>query len=219
MRNRLSAAVGVHTRGYHYESGRYAGMDDHAIAAELSRFVGVLLLRGRLLTLLARREVGGLLTEYARHHAQDRSLFEAFALNTVGLSYDEGRRHMQLWLHWPRCESTLERLQDEAQRTRRPFVVPGLRKLLALAGVVGRREAIALDVVPPETPLPAQLPDDTAMLRAIVRRLLSTQRVLRARIVVLEGEVRYAADRVGHYRREAAKLRREIRQTPNRRRS
>lgn len=126
---------------------------------------------------------------------------------------------MQLWVYWPRCESTLERLQDEAHRTRKPFVVPGLRKLLALAGVVGRREAIALDVVPPETPLPAQLPDDVATLRAIVRRLLSTQRTLRARIVVLEGEVRYAADRASHYRREAAKLRSKIRQMPNRGRS
>ena len=199
----------------HYDPHRYDGLADRAIAAELSRFVGVLLLRGRLQTLLARREIGGLLTEFARHHPKDRSLFEAFALNTVGLSYDEGRRHMQLWVYWPRCEGTLERLQDEAHRTRKPFVVPGLRKLLALAGVVGRRTAIALDVVPPETPLPAQLPDEVAMLHAIIRRLLSTQRMLRARIVVLEGEVRYAADRVRHYRREAAKLRREIRQMPN----
>ena len=36
-----------------------------------------------------------------------------------------------------------------------------------------------------------------AKLKAIIRRLLATQRVLRARIVVLEGEVRDAADRVG----------------------
>ena len=118
----------------HYDLHRYDGLADRAIAAELSRFVGVLLLRGRLQTLLARREIGGLLTEFARHHPKDRSLFEAFALNTVGLAYDEGRRLMQLWVYWPRCESTLERLQDEANRTRKPFVVPGLRKLLALAG-------------------------------------------------------------------------------------
>jgi hypothetical protein len=99
-------------------------------------------------------------------------------------------------VHWPLCEATLQRLQDEAHRTRKPFVVPGW-KLLALAGFVGRRAAIALDVVAPEMPLPAGLPDDVATLRAIVRRLLSTQRTLRARIVVLEGEVCYAADRVG----------------------
>ena len=45
------------------------------------------------------------------------------------------------------------------------------------------------------------------VLRAIVRRLLSVQRVLRSEIVVLQGEVRDAADRVAHYRRKSAKLR------------
>ena len=200
-----------------YDHHRYDGMHDRAIAALLSRFAGVLLLRGRLHTLLARREIGGLLSEFAKHHPRERSLFEAFTLNTVGLSYDEGRRHMQLWVNWPLCEATLQRLQDEAHRTRKPFVVPGLRKLLALAGVVGRRAAIALDVVPPEMPLPAGLPDDAATLRAIVRRLLSVQRVLRSKIVVLQGQVQYVRERARHYRRDAANLRRQIRQMPNRR--
>ena len=72
MQNRLSAAVGAPTRGYHYEPHRYAGMDDHAIAAQLHRFAGVLLLRGRLQTLLVRREIGGFLCEFAKHHPKDR---------------------------------------------------------------------------------------------------------------------------------------------------
>ena len=90
MQNRLSADVVAPTRGYQYEPHRYAGMDDHAIAAQLHRFVGVPLLRGRLETPLARREIGGLLCEFAKHHPKDRPLFEAFALNTVGLSLDGG---------------------------------------------------------------------------------------------------------------------------------
>jgi hypothetical protein len=205
-------------RDIHYDPHRYAGLADRAIASELRRFLATLLLRGRLETLLARREIGGLLAEFARHHPKDRRLFEAFAERTTGLSYDEARRHMQLWTYWPRCESALQHLQDEARRNRQAFVVPGLRKLLLLAGVVGRRAAIALAVAPP-WPLPAALPNEVAMLKAIIRRLLSQERVLRARIVVLEGEVRYAADRVSHHRREAAKLRRQIRQMPNRSRS
>jgi hypothetical protein len=68
MQNRLSAAVGAPTRGYHYDPHRYDGLADRAIAAALFRFVGVLLLRGRLQTLLARREIGGLLCEFAKHH-------------------------------------------------------------------------------------------------------------------------------------------------------
>jgi hypothetical protein len=203
-----------------YDPHRYDGLADRAIAAELGRFVGVLLLRGRLQTLLARREIGGLLCEFAKHHPQDRALFEAFALNTVGLSYDEGRRHMQLWVHWSRCETTLQQLQDVARRHRKPFVVPGLRKLLELAGVVRQRGGvIGLNVSPGFLPSPTGLPDDVAMLKAIVRRLLAAQRVLRSKVVVLQGEVQYATERARHYRRDAANLRRQIRQMPNRRRS
>ena len=151
-----------------YHPHRYDGLADRAIAVELGRFVGVLLLRGRLQTLLARREIGGLLCEFAKHHPQDRALFEAFALNTVGLSYDEGRRHMQLWVHWSRCETTLQQLQDVARRHRKPFVVPGLRKLLELAGVVRQRGGvIGLNVSPGFLPSPTGLPDDVAMLKAM----------------------------------------------------
>ena len=203
-----------------YDPHRYDGLADRAIAVELGRFVGVLLLRGRLQTLLARREIGGLLCEFAKHHPQDRALFEAFALNTVGLSYDEGRRHLQLWVHWSRCETTLQQLQDVARRHRKPFVVPGLRKLLELAGVVRQRGGVlGLNVSPGFLPSPTGLPDDVAMLKAIVRRLLAAQRVLRSKVVVLQGEVQYATERARHYRRDAANLRRQIRQTPNRRRS
>ena len=203
-----------------YDPHRYDGLADRAIAVELGRFVGVLLLRGRLQTLLARREIGGLLCEFAKHHRQDRALFEAFALNTVGLSYDEGRRHMQLWVHWSRCETTLQQLQDVARRHRKPFLIPGLRKLLELAGVVRQRGGvIGLNVSPGFLPSPTGLPDDVAMLKAIVRRLLAAQRVLRSKVVVLQGEVQYATERARHYRRDAANLRRQIRQMPNRRRS
>ena len=203
-----------------YDPHRYDGLADRAIAVELGRFVGVLLLRGRLQTLLARREIGGLLCEFAKHHPQDRALFEAFALNTVGLSYHEGRRHMQLWVHWSRCETTLQQLQDVARRHRKPFVVPGLRKLLELAGVVRQRGGvIGLNVSPGFLPSPTGLPDDVAMLKAIVRRLLAAQRMLRSKVVVLQGEVQYATERARHYRRDAANLRRQIRQMPNRRRS
>ena len=54
--------------------------------------------------------------------------------------------------------------------------------------------ALASDVAP-ELPLPAALPD-VAVLRAIVRRLLSVQRAPRSETAVLQGEVRDAADRL-----------------------
>jgi len=201
-------------RDVHHDLDRYVGLPDREIASELRRFVGTLLLRGRLETILARREIGGLLYAYAKRHPRDRKLFEAFALRTVGLKYDEARRHMQLWASWPLCESTLQRMQDESRKRGLPFVVPGLRRLLALAGVVGRRAALALTVTPP-LPVRARLPSDAEALRAMVRRLLSEQRGLRARIVVLEGEAQYANERARYHRQEAVVLRRQIRHLPN----
>lgn len=50
----------------HYDPRRYDGLDDRVIASELRGFVGSLLLRGLLQTILARREIGGLLTEYRK---------------------------------------------------------------------------------------------------------------------------------------------------------
>jgi hypothetical protein len=202
-------------RDAHHNLDRYVGLSDHEIASELRRFVGTLLLRGRLETILARREIGGLLYAFARRHPRDRPLFESFALRTVGLKYDEARRHMQLWSSWPLCESTLHRLQDESRKRGLPFVVPGLRRLLALAGVVGRRTALALTTVTPPLPVRARLPSDAEALRAMVRRLLSEQRGLRARIVVLEGEAQYANERARYHRQEAVVLRRQIRHLPN----
>ena len=108
----------------------------------------------------------------------------------------------------------------QARRHRKPFVVPGLRKLLKLAGVVRQRGGVlGLNVSPGFLPSPTGLPDDVAMLKAIVRRLLAAQRVLRSKVVVLQGEVQYATERARHYRRDAANLRRQIRLMPNRRRS
>ena len=202
-------------RDVHHNLDRYVGLSDREIASELRRFVGTLLLRGRLETILGLGEKSaGCCTRFARRYPRDRPLFEAFALRTVGLKYDEARRHMQLWSSWPLCESTLQRMEDESRKRGLPFVVPGLRRLLALAGVVGRRAALALTVTPP-LPVRARLPSDAEALRAMVRRLLSEQRGLRARIVVLEGEAQYANERARYHRQEAVVLRRQIRHLPN----
>jgi hypothetical protein len=73
--------------------------------------------------------------------------------------------------------------------------------------------------MPPPLPLPARLPSDVDRLRAMVRRLISEQRELRARIVLLEAEAQYANESARYHRRDAAVLRRQIRHLPNHRRS
>jgi hypothetical protein len=72
-----------------YDPCRYARLDDRQIARQLRHIHSRLLMRGRLETILARRENGGLLTEFARHHDRDRAAFAAFATQTVGLDYTD----------------------------------------------------------------------------------------------------------------------------------
>ena len=190
---------------------RYLGLSDQQIAAQLHDIHGRVLLRGRLETLLARREIGGLLVAYATHHPRDRNRFEAFAKQTVDLSYDEGRRHMQLWVYWPRCVEVLQRLDDEAMKTGKRLSVPGLRRLLALAGVIGRRPlTIAHDTEDTieliYLPL-ADLPDDIAALKAIIQRYQQVNRVLRAEAVIGRNDLRRANEII-------QTLRARIRQMP-----
>jgi hypothetical protein len=78
-------------------------------------------------------------------------------------------------------------MHAEARAKRRPFVVPGLRRLLRLAGVAARRGGITIDVQPPL--MPDGLPDDVAVLKAIVRNILPKNRQLRASVTVPQGEV------------------------------
>jgi hypothetical protein len=199
-----------------YDPERCRSLTDAELARQLRDIHSRLLLRGRLETLLARREIGGLLTEYARRYPRERAALTQFAVRTVGLSYDEARRHMQLWVHWPRCLATLERLETEAKKAGMPLVIPGLRRLLALAGVVGKRGAAG--IVPFDSkwdPVPEPLPNDVTELRRLVRRLQSVERDLRGRIASLYEERKYDRQRIGLLQRDAADLRRQIRQMPN----
>jgi hypothetical protein len=191
-------------------------MPDVELARLLRDIHARLLLRGRIETILARREIGGLLTVFARRHPRERAAFEVFSKRTVGLAYDEGRRHMQLWVNWPRCLSTLERLETDARKAGVPLVIPGLRKLLALAGVVGRRGTLGAKVYDPKwDPIREPLPNDVAVLRRMVRRLQSVERDFRGRVAALHEERKYDRQRIGLLTREVADLRRQIRQMPN----
>src|SRR3954447_24434976 len=102
---RLPARAGT------YDLDRYRGLTVAQLSRQLRDIQARLLLRGRIETILARREIGGLLAEYARRYPRERAAFTQFSKRTVGLDYDEARRHIQLWVHWPRCLSTLERLE------------------------------------------------------------------------------------------------------------
>jgi hypothetical protein len=180
---------------------RYRGLHDGEIEYRLRCIHGRLLLRGRLESLLARREIGGLLFEFARRHPRSRKAFESCCQRTVGLSYDEGRRHIKLWVHWDRCLGALERLERQASQNRVALTIPGLRKLLAVAGVVGRRPVLQ----PPEPRNPEDidwiesdpLPDDSEALRRMIQRLQRVNRELRERVVILTNDLSIARAKIG----------------------
>jgi hypothetical protein len=109
----------------------------------------------------------------------------------------------------------LERSEADAKRLHRPFFVPGLRRLLRLAGVTEHRGGDTLTLEAGDFPVPDPLPNDLAMLKAIIRRLMSRDRVQRAELVVLRGRVADGISRQRLQRMEIAKLRRQIRQMPN----
>jgi hypothetical protein len=202
-RERLPAhqSVTVPSRVSRHDPARYHSLTDREIAHELRHIHGRLLLRGRLETLLARREIGGLLCEFAGHHPRDRKLFEVFCLQNTGLGYDDGRRHMKLWVFWHHCFIALERLEQQAKRNGVALAIPGLRKLLVLAGVVGKRPASQ----PPESRIeedidwivPARLPDDVDGLREVIRRLEQINRTLREKVVILTNDLSLARQQIG----------------------
>jgi hypothetical protein len=70
-------------------------------------------------------------------------------------------------------------LQNEAERSQRPFVVPGLHRLLALAGLIGAREKLAIAIPPMELPHPAALPNYVRELQRMVRGLQGIEREFR----------------------------------------
>jgi hypothetical protein len=200
-----------------HDVDRYTALPDRAIDAELARHVGGLLLRGSLAALLARREIGGLMYAIAKRYPHQRAPFEAMAQRNLNLSYTEARRYLQLWVNWPRCLTTLERLEADAKRLRRPFIVPGLRRLLVMSGVVEKRGGdTVIELQPLAWPIGDPLPDDIAALNAIIRKLLARDRMWRAETAILRGGLRDAIDRQRLQRREIASLRLQIRHLPNR---
>jgi hypothetical protein len=193
----------------------YLDLTDAQIGAELRCVAGRLLLRGRIATLLARREIGLLFIAFARHHPRDRSMFEAFALHTVDMDYAYARRHMQLAANWDRVIAALERLQDQATAAGRAFVIPGLRKILALAGVSGKRGDGGTRPIEEPLPIAAPPPSDVETLRRMVHELRAENRELRGRVTALTAEASYERLRAMLALEDAASLRKKIRHKTN----
>jgi hypothetical protein len=109
-----------------YRTDRYDDYTSDQIIAEL-RMVPYLK-RNTMTTLIARREIGGLLVAACKlvNNMNDQiALFRQI----LDIDYVEARRHMKLWLYWPEIAAMLAERERTASRDV-PFRVPGYRRLL-----------------------------------------------------------------------------------------
>ena len=102
-----------------YDVGRYDGWTLEQIIAELRGSTLNFLKRGTLQSLIARREWGGLLVAAAKlvtTAAEQTQLFR----RVLDLDLADSRRHMKLWLFWPRVAKMFRRPRGLLRQTQRP---------------------------------------------------------------------------------------------------
>jgi hypothetical protein len=132
-----------------YEPDRYDGWTLTEIIAGLRGASLNLLKRASLASLVARREWGGMLVAASKlvtTVVEQTQLFRRI----LDLAYNAARMHMKLWMFWPRVAKMLQHREESCRRRSVPFVVPGYKSCLAMAGISGRMgPPIPLDPSPP----------------------------------------------------------------------
>ena len=99
-------------------------------------------------TLIARREVGGLLVAASKLVA---NLTDQIALfrQILDIHYNIARQHMKLWVHWPRITAMLTGHDESCRKRGVPFIVPGYARCLRLAGITRMPRGTPTDPPPP----------------------------------------------------------------------
>ena len=174
--NPVSVSPIGRTASSHTLRNRYADLSLEQIVSALRGTTLGLLKRGSIALLIARRELGGLfvaLSKKITSHTAQVGLFRSIA----DFDYSEARRHMKLWVNWERIEKMLRDREEACLRHGIPFVTPGLRRCLKLAGIT--RTAEPPHNAPPAPLGPEPLPEDAALLSAMVQDLQQKNRVQR----------------------------------------
>ena len=178
-----------------YDANRYAGLSLDQIVAALRGATLSLLKRGTLSALIARREWGGQLvaaTKLLNSYREQVSLFR----HILDLDYSEARRHMKVWACWPRIAKMLRDREESCHRRGVPFIVPGYRRCLAMAGITNR-SGPATRHGPPAPPLEREpLPQDVERLTEMVETLEQQNRMEREAKVRLTVQLDLARDEI-----------------------
>jgi site-specific DNA-methyltransferase (adenine-specific) len=176
-----------------YDADRYQGWSLDRIIAALRGGTLNLLKRGTLSALIARREWGGLLIEASRLLSTKEQI--GLFRRVVNLDYAEARRHMKLWVFWDRIVKMLSDHEASCQRRGLPFVVPGYRRCLAMAGITGKSRTGPYQ---PPPPLPERdpLPEEVQALMQMVEELEQKNRLEREANARLTVELDLAHDEI-----------------------
>jgi hypothetical protein len=191
--NEMSVGSQFDSLAIGYDADRYE-------AWSLAQIIGAvrgngieLLKRGSMAALIARREIGGMLV--AASKLMTSTIEQTILFRRLAMGYSVGRRHMKLWVFWERIETMLRDREVSYRRRGLPFVVPGYRRCLELAGLL--RNSSPPPYEPPPPPLErGPLPDDMAVLREMVEDLEQKNRLERESNARLLVELDIARDEI-----------------------
>jgi site-specific DNA-methyltransferase (adenine-specific) len=176
-----------------YNTGYYDGWPLDKIIETLKGVPLNLLKRGSLAVLVARREWGGLLVAASKLLLTASEQTELFR-QVLDLDYSDARRHMKLWVFWPRVEQMLEDREDACRKRGVPFIVPGYRRCLRMAGITGKMGPTERYEPPPPPLGRPPLPTDVAALTERVETLELQNRLERQKSVNLTVELDIAKE-------------------------
>ena len=184
-----------------YDAARYDGWALDDIIARLRGSILNLLKRGSWASLIARREWGGLLVAASKLATTLTEQTQLFA-RVLDLAYNAARMHMKLWVFWPRVAKMLQDREESCRRRGVPFIVPGYRSCLRMAGITGKMgPAIPLEPAPPPLGREA-LPSDVAALTERVEKLELQNRLEREKTVRLTVELDETKEELNELRTE-----------------
>ena len=177
-----------------YNPHRYDGWTLDRIIRAMQGAALNQLKRGSISSLIARREWGGLLVAACKlvtSTTEQVSLFRRI----LDIDYADARRHMKVWVYWERIAKMLNDREASARKRDVPFVVPGYRQCLALAGIVSKRESPEYETPPSPLERP-NLPPNVELLQQMVEDLEQQNRMERESNARLKVELDLAHDEI-----------------------
>ena len=171
-----------------YDPARYDGLTLGDIIAQMRGSTLSLLKKATWKSLIARRDLGGLLVAASKLATTVEEQTQLFR-QVLDFAYNAARLHMKLWVYWPRIAKMLQDRQEACRRRGAPFIVPGYLRCLRMAGLAGKMGPEIPALTPPPPVFREPLPADIAALTERVEMLELQNRMEREKTVRLTREL------------------------------